>query len=163
VSEPKDGTDIAVYRLLAANPDLAWTFLLPITTRFDRPDTRLLERIVRDYPKSSYTDYARFALARAYVGGTFDASTAPDTAKEAAIALLQKIDYKTFAHGPSALILWLKIAPEKDRDRIRKQLDTEFADSFEWLAEQAESMTPDDWEKLKKEAPVIRGPRKQRP
>jgi hypothetical protein len=163
VREPKRD-DIALYRILVANPKLAaalrsraeWSTALP------EPGTvGLLEKIVLRYPKSSYADYARFALARIYLGGNDKIHSAPADAKAAAAALLEAIDYQQFAYAPTALF-WLKsITSDAGKGaKIDQTLEIDFADSIERLAEQANAITQEQWNKMKQQAPIRRGPRR---
>jgi hypothetical protein len=165
VTEP-EGVDATIYRLLDANPRLAKAMIARHTLSSELPDgatVSLLERIVLRYPRSSYADYARFALARVYLGGNDKITKASEDAKHAARALLEAIDYKRFAFAPTAQY-WLKgitVDPAKVA-KIQAILETDFADSIEFLAEQAETITTEQWVKIR-EGAILRGPRKPKP
>jgi hypothetical protein len=170
------GVDEAVYQLLRDNPKLVGVMMSPAThSGPDRaygvavPDAetvRQLETIVLRYPKSSYADYARFALARAYLQGDDQAARAPEADKVAATALLEAINFQEFAYSPSALLLLRAItSDQRQADQLKVKLEAEYYDAIEWIVEEAkwvESLAPQLRRQMRKEGPTKRGPRRPR-
>jgi len=70
VSEP-EGDDKEAFDIVAKDPYLAST-MMSASRAADLETTEALESLLKQYPKSSYADYARFALARARVKGLGD-------------------------------------------------------------------------------------------
>lgn len=68
VETPPQGDDAAVYDIVKSNEALKSVLMSSIQVADDE-QTKALEKIVQDYPKASYTRYARFALARKYING----------------------------------------------------------------------------------------------
>jgi hypothetical protein len=103
---------------------------------------------VEQFPTSSYSDYARFALARAHVKG-IGAALKPsvgtlivrDDHRASAAALLDDVRSEDFAFRPNVLVLRLKLLdPEANGKRIKSiedELNRRFPDALEWRAERA--------------------------
>lgn len=161
VDEPQ-GVDAQVYELLKKHPTLVQHMLSCHTSPYQLPDENtlsLLERIANRYPHSSYADYARFALARAYVKGPNPNAEATRDEKRAALEQIKRIDLKTFPYAPSVLIFELGLASEARQDEINKILATEYRDAFEWLNQQADMISQEEWHKIRHNPPVTRPPR----
>jgi hypothetical protein len=155
VPEP-EGDDKAVYGLLQRDNVLASAMMSPV----DAPGQEVVGKL-RDllglYPKSSYADYARFALARYHrYGGDF----IPDNPRhsdrvEKAIA----IDYLTaiVSHTPartfpyrSYVMIALRTIDAASKDRFDRVLGEEYGDALEWLPVMARTVdNVVDWLKLR--------------
>jgi hypothetical protein len=138
------GDDKALYELLQRDRILASMLMSPVDVPNEKLVAQLTELVSR-YPKSSYADYARFALARGYrssigvqpkstrvahawtadaladIGGRFDLDTKRDI-------------FVHFAYQPSALILRVRVDPVARRDTLA-HLHKYFPDAFEWVEE----------------------------
>jgi hypothetical protein len=68
VKEPQ-GDDKKVWELLQKDEQLAGALMCPVDAPSDDVRPKLIQ-LLKDYPKSSYAPYARFALARHYFNGT---------------------------------------------------------------------------------------------
>jgi WD40 repeat protein len=111
-----------------------------------------LESILLRYPESSYTDYARFALARAQL--------AEGKIKEA-IQHLENTSADFFPFRASALILLRRIYIQHEPSKVKlieKELNARYSDAIEWRQELAAEMTPEQWRNLEAAArtPVAR-------
>ncbi len=142
---------------------LAAAMVSPVT-RSDRvphePTIRSLERIVLRYPRSSYADYARFALARTYLKGNDKATEASEEQKTAAIALLESINAREFAYGADVLLLLESIIGDtKKGDKLRAALRADYADAIEWISAEVETFSEELLREMKGKAPILRGPR----
>jgi len=123
VQEPK-GADRVVHDMLAADNALACALmspqLIPAKDLIDK-----LTQIVEKHGKSSYADYARFALARAYFGGN---------EVNKGISLLQATALSPFAYQPNVLIaLRIRLRDENESKKIADWLNREHFDAIEWL------------------------------
>jgi len=136
VHEPRD-QEAAVHNLLRDKPGLAQEMMSACTSSkrlSDEATVRDLEQVVEKYAKTTYADYARFALARTYLGGVQKARSATAEKKAKALPLLEAIDLKAFPYA-STVLLWIKIvrnSPENSA-RIEARLEEEFADDLTWL------------------------------
>jgi len=131
------GEEAALYRILQEKPALAMEMMSACTLETKVPiDTVVgdLESVVQKYARTTYADYARFALARAYLGGIQKARIAQADKKAKALPLLEAIDLKTFPYA-SSVLLWIKIVRNnpKDSARIDARLDEEFHDDETWV------------------------------
>ncbi len=157
VRAPKDENE-SVFQLLQKDPLLASALMCPL----DVPQEALIPKlkdIIERFPKSSYTDYARFALARGYWGGSgvypfsrrVAAALAADQLEKVVANLrwepkLKKLVPNSFAYLPDALVLF-KWAEPAARMGVLRKLDREFPDAIVWLEEVASSLGSGEPEK----------------
>lgn len=155
VGEPK-GDDVTISQKLNTNLQLASIMLSPIIWPNSGDSYSIPEEVMRDvqeiverYPKSSYADYARFALARSHVKGFTNAANALQANKALALAQLEKINTKSFPYGPEVLVFMKRIVsfPQKPED-VHARLVVEFPDAHERLREDVDQLTPEQWREL---------------
>lgn len=143
VREPK-GDDKIVCDLLAKNPVLAATLMMAINIPPDLygkpvPDPAVIpaiKNIIEKHPKSSYADYAHFALARWHLTQNKNAD---------AIAELELIQAHDWAYQPNVLVMLRKLLEAgdllKDSPKL-KEIDAimnrRHPDAGEWLEKYAE-------------------------
>ena len=150
------GTDKVICNLLRTNPSLAEAML-----SYDKiPEDDLLkplQRIVTLYPKSSYANYARFALARWHAGrdGDWSAATVGDVDSQPVAALLADIDVE-FAYAPHALILRFHVLQSMhfpEADEVLATLEQVHFDSSEYLVFLSGRLNQDEWNTRNPRAP----------
>ncbi len=108
---------------------------------------RALETIVNRYPKSSYADYARFALAdyclqRNVKDGS---QPIPEADVVAAIKYLEAINVTKFAYGADTLIRLRNLCRDKEPEKAKMleiELRRHFWDAIEWIDQQAVDGVP---------------------
>ena len=101
-----------------------------------------LQQLVAQHPRSTYADYARFALARAAIAGG-------DT--QQARALLEGIDAEHFPHGPQVLLALRDLLDPREQQLrldIAQKLKRHFPHAAEVEAAAANAMTDADWKAL---------------
>jgi hypothetical protein len=184
VGEPA-ADDAHVYKLLLEDRRLAVVMassLVPQRRFFNDGSTRLraetvdkLKSIIDKYPRCSYAEFARFALARHYVGEarlgvalpkgqpTAESKTFLGNAK----TLLEAIDPVNFAYGPDVLRLLRELTPdEAGRKKLLEQLERHFGDDQDWLQSDRQELATllnvvkgltDDREELKRIAALLAG------
>jgi hypothetical protein len=150
------GDDAAILQLLKQDEALAFVLMRPV----DRPEETLIPKLkdlIEQFPKSSYADYARFALARGYwrgigvhppsrrVATALAADQLQKIVENRWDATLKKVVPSRFAYLPNALILW-KLAEPLGREDTLRRLDRVFPDAAEWLEEVAASLMPSNSE-----------------
>ena len=160
IYEPK-GNDYEIYRMLLEDKKLAGAMLCP--SAVPHPDTiPKIKEIIRRFPKSSYTDYAHYALGRRIFKGDLDTTShplkkLPYKQRMEAIAHLKKINFKRFAYAPLALGMLRKllVATYNNREakKIALQLDTDYEDAFFRLLDLAHRLTREEWKKLNPRKP----------
>lgn len=158
VAEPK-GPDLKPYGLLAENAELAKELISP-RYKPQPPSIKRLEQFTRDFPDSSYRDYARFALARAYLSrarriGDVGSDESKKGAMDA-LAQLKAIDVRRNAYGDYVLASMSDIQREYhfgSPDDIYHDLDRLFPNSFERLERLAGRTPLDEWKKMNPMAP----------
>jgi len=134
VREP-EGDDKLIYAVLEKNARLASAVMSPQHV----PDKDLVDKlseIVDKYPKSSYVDYARFALARAYFAGNYQLEFNREERVAKGISLLQATAASPFAYQPNVLmVLRNHLRDEAETKKITDWLNREHYDAIEWLEE----------------------------
>lgn len=137
---------------LAADRSLASAMLSPLNRPHDRVLSKL-DAIIDKHPRSTYADYARFALARTvfpeHARQGLSSATAEDM-RDAA-AYLEAIDYARFAYAAEAMAVWRRILHEQGSPReqeIAARLDREFPDYRARLQDLAQRTPEEEWKKL---------------
>jgi hypothetical protein len=159
------GVDAPVYQLLKENPALPAALMSRFTSRIQVDDKHVrqaLEHLILRFPTSSYTPYARLALARIYVGGLSGMSRTTEDAKLAAQSLLEPIEDIDWPYAPTALLWQESLAQSNEsRARIRRKLETRYWDSLELQADEAELLVERGQPPPKEDEIVIRMPRRK--
>jgi len=160
VPEPK-GDDLVFFRLLDKDLRLASYLMSPIIVpdwevRVNRETMAQIKELIERYPKSSYTDYARFALARYYsyhypVKGKTPEEESLEGAK-AAVNLLEPVVAKSFPYRAYCLV-WLSsaYATAGQTEKAKKAWETalrEHADALVIIEHFASEMPRELVEKL---------------
>jgi hypothetical protein len=129
-----EGDDKAVCEMLEQNPRLASALMSPVHF----PQRELvpeLQRLLDKYPRSSFADYARFAVARANLSGNFDSQNW-EKRRDEAIAMLEKLAPNPFGYQSYVLVALHGQYLKTDREKalvIRDRLVKEYPDALEWL------------------------------
>jgi hypothetical protein len=138
------GDDLDAWKELANDRELLQGMLSPIS--IPRPEHWVpkepqtlvpkLKAFIAKHMNSTYSDYARFALARATTGLEFleDSTKVERVRKQTALALLQGIDVSNFAYGPHVLVmqreLYYDIGSPESVKRTNARLDLLFPDDI---------------------------------
>ena len=139
---PPPAADVPIVALLREDAALRRAIVSKTETA-DADVCDRLEKLVAKYPRSTYSDYARFALARA-------ALAAGDKPK--ARKLLEQIDADYFPHGPQVLLaLSDLLSPDEAEARtaIARKLAQQYPHAVEVAAAEAAAMTDEDWKALR--------------
>ncbi len=176
VHVPK-GQDGIVFSMLEKDPQLAGALMQPI----DPPDKRMFEKIKsigEQYPKSSYANYAHFALARGYLAGLGYKPLHSRVGKALAGDYLEKILYDinycgiknngfpkvkitgykfSFPYYPYVIIKFWKIDNVwiSNTESIGK-IRLPFSDAVEWLEEIAYVLPEGQWGEYRKLIPLLK-------
>lgn len=156
VAEPKDD-DLKIFLRLRRQDDVVDAILSPVG-RVEEDLVSKLEAIVKEYPKSSYADYARFALARNLASGIGGSNPPSDVAMFDAVEQLRAIDHENFGYGDYSLALCRKllhrlVSPDEEK-AVAERLDKSFPDSLVRLDDLAQRLKPEEWNKLNPRKPV---------
>jgi hypothetical protein len=137
-----DGDDLSVFNAL--KDDVALISALHWPDHYPKADViPKLEMLLKEFPTSTYADYLRFALAKAYwanrAGINSDrvrTAMAADVLQEIVFtrsdAIRREHRHVYFPYQPRALLMLAKADPEYKRKVIR-YLCQYFPDSLEWL------------------------------
>ena len=155
VDKPR-GADKVICNLLRTNPSLAEA----VHSYHEIPEEDLvtpLRRIVNLNPKSSYADYARYALARWYTWREYNwsAPKIPVEDRQRVAALLSSIDER-FAYAPHALILRFHVLQSMhspEADEVLATLEQVHFDSSEYLDFLSGRLNQDEWNLRNPRAP----------
>ncbi len=168
VVKAPEGEDKAIFEQLAEDETLVYALLVPLNnpTRpffdFMRPARTPaveivvppLRKLIADHPKSSYADYARFALARWLF---YDQEYGDMHAAEVA---MKDLDHEHFAYGDYSLSLLreiLKSTGSRDEaELVAARLDKAFPDSPQRLEDLASRVSQEEWNKLNPRKPTPR-------
>jgi hypothetical protein len=156
VAEPK-GNDLKIFLCLRRQDDVVDAILSPVG-RVEEDAVPKLETIVKEHPKSSYADYARFALARKLASGIGGSDPPSDVAMFDAVEQLRVIDHENFGYGDYSLalcrtLLHRLVSPDEEKV-IAERLDKSFPDSLVRLDDLAQRLKPEEWNKLNPRKPV---------
>jgi hypothetical protein len=140
--EPGPGPgDELICRHLRNDPRLVAELLCPVGVMDKRSPPRL-RALLKQYPKSSYAPYARFALAR-HSGG-----------KAAVwVAELEGAARADFPYRPNALVA-LRRAGRAKAAEVDRTLARDYADSVERLEVVAKDYTPGQWRAFRTGRPI---------
>lgn len=150
IDEPR-GEDVAIMQDLANDQELLGALLSPINVPHPKTLAPRLTDFIAKHLNSSYSDYARFALARSVAGVEYleNPFTVGRNRKEKALALLQGIDIKNFAYGPEALVFQRRLYESLDDQeltaRSARRLDLLFPDDGARLKDLTRRLTPEQW------------------
>jgi len=155
VREPA-GDDARAWAFLQRHPE-AVPALLGVLDAPSRDTLDTAEAIRRNFPRSTYADYARLAIARYHWGsnGAWPLNiyqTVDPAARASTVAALSEIDAPDFPYRPNALILLLRALDETDPKRsaaIEPELRESWADSAEYVNYAATRMPWRDWIRLR--------------
>lgn len=135
------GDDKKIYDQLKADPKLASIMMSPVHV----PSKALvskLKKIMNDYPDSSYSRYARFALVRKAIHGTGEDGLGHT---EDVMELLYKVR-PTYAYSTNERYILNKIAMMRDKE-LKFGLRITCA---EFMAEIVESVPEELWDRVRK-------------
>ena len=139
VREPQ-GDDKTIYQMLEKNPTLASALM----SMADMPDPKVLREIrdiIQRFPRSTYSDYARYALAR-------DAMARGPEAMKAAVIGLEGIEHKTFPYM-AGVVRDMRLCLDKDDKarlaKIEAQIQKEHRDAVEFLWKARDELRPKEW------------------
>lgn len=130
VREPQ-GDDKVIYEMLKKDVELASNLLWPVNVPASNQLHKLLA-LIQAYPKSSYTPYAKFALARYYYARKDRKEDA-----EQAIRILRDLlepERPDFPFEPYAIAALIELDPASHAEFI-PLMDQEYCDAVEWLDE----------------------------
>ena len=125
------GDDKAFCEHLQRDKMLASLLLWPINIPEEQHLPKLRQMIL-EYPKSSYTPYARFALARYYY-----VRKASKAEREKGVQILRELlepERPDFPYEPYAIAALLEMDPTS-REKYAPIMDREYCDAVEWLDE----------------------------
>ncbi len=111
-----------------------------------------LRKLIADHPKSSYADYARFALARWLFYDKEHGNI------ELAAKAMKELDHEHFAYGDYSLSLLREIlkgmGSRDEAERVAARLDKAFPDSPQRLEDLALRVSQEEWNKLNPRKPT---------
>jgi hypothetical protein len=145
VRKPKTADDAAVYDMLKKDPALAGAIMQSVGAP-DKDTVAKLEQLLVHHKRSTYADYARFAVAR-YGVRSKDEQLYADAVKE-----LKSLAGRDFAYRPNAIIALIKTGPQ-DLDDLKALMNREYFDSIEWLEFVAKDMKAQEWKEFRKLTP----------
>jgi hypothetical protein len=159
-----EGDDARIFLMLTKSPELAHDLTIAVAYRTgpSKETVPLLKKIELDYPKSSYADYARLALALHYryqndLQGT---GRIPKVDRDAALACLEAIQSKDFPYLPDALLLVKELASDPEQaKRAYMRITRTFRDSIELLEAEASELSAQQLREMKSKAPIRKSPR----
>ena len=123
IQEPK-GDDLKVFQILSKDPALVVQIMHPI----DAPKKETLKAIqvvIEEYPKSTYTPYAQFAIARYHYFQEDEAS------KEKSIDIFKKIVDLEFGYKEDARAFYWELM-DRPED-LTKKYNKEMPEAIAWL------------------------------
>ena len=125
------GDDLGFYDMLKRDDRLVSAMMWPVNVPEDDQLPKL-RQLIEEYPKSSYTPYARFALARYHY-----ARKTSKAEREKAIRLLRDLlepERPYFPYEPYAIAALITLDPTS-HEKYVPIMDREHPDAIEWLTE----------------------------
>jgi hypothetical protein len=146
------GDDAEAYRMLRSRRLVA-AVICSADAVPNPAEMAMLTGITERFPKSSYADYARFALVRAAVNGWDRAKTGKFSEEkyQQALGWMNQVDLGQFPYAANLLSLMRQAAsrydPEKSAE-LATRLDRDFPEHRARLNDLAERLTQEQWEQL---------------